>query len=165
MLSARSFNQRIVIEMSEVNEKRPRGRPTKYRPEYCDVIIELGKEGKSIAQMASHFDVDKASIFDWAAANADFSTALARAKAHSQTWWENAAQKNMDNRNFNAQLWLKSVASRFRDDYTERQQTEITGANGGAIKTESVVAFDASNLEPEDRDVIKQALLLALEKK
>lgn len=151
--------------MAEVKEKRPVGRPTKYRPEYCEQIIELGKQGKSIAQMASHFDVDKASIFDWDKSHPDFSTALARAKAHSQTWWENTAQQNMDNRNFNAQLWLKSVASRFRDDYTEQTKTEITGKDGGAIKTESVVAFDASTLDPEDRDAVKQALLLALEKK
>ena len=46
--------------------KRPVGRPTKYKPEYCEQIIQLGKEGKSIAQMASFFDVDKASIFRWA---------------------------------------------------------------------------------------------------
>lgn len=147
----------------ETEKKRPVGRPTKYKPEYCEQIIELGKAGKSIAQMASHFDVDKASIFDWAAAHEEFSTALARAKAHSQTWWENTAQNNMDNRNFNAQLWLKSVASRFRDDYTEKQVTEITGADGGAIKTESVTKIDPSALDPDQRSVLKQLLLAAKE--
>jgi len=140
--------------------KRPMGRPSKYRPEFCEQIIELGKEGKSIAQMAAHFDVDKASIYDWAAAHEDFSTALARARAHSQTWWENAAQKNMDNRNFNAQLWLKSVASRFRDDYTERQVTEVSGPEGGAIKVESKVV-DSKTLSPEQRDALREILLAA----
>lgn len=143
--------------------KRPMGRPTKYQPEYCEEIIKLGKLGKSIAQMASHFDVDKASIYDWAEKHKDFSTALARARAHSQTWWENEAQKHLKTRDFNAQLWLKSVASRFRDDYTDRQQTEITGANGGAIKTESVVALDTSALDPEQREAIKIALQAAVE--
>ena len=142
--------------------KRPVGRPSSYEPEYCEIIIELGKLGKSIAQMASAFDVDKASIFDWAANHEEFSTALARARAHSQTWWENAAQENMADRNFNAQLWLKSVASRFRDDYTERQVTEVSGPDGGAIKHETIKKFDASDLEPEQREVIKQALLAAM---
>ena len=150
--------------MEEVKEKRPKGRPSKYRPEFCEQIIELGKLGKSIAQMASHFDVDKASIYRWSEESEDFRTALARARAHSQTWWENEAQKNMDNRNFNAQLWLKSVASRFRDDYTERQQTEITGANGGALKTESIVSFDASILSKEQRDTARQMISMALSK-
>ena len=143
-------------------EKRPVGRPSAYQPEYCEIVIELGKLGKSIAQMASAFDVDKASIFRWIEENEDFRTSFARARAHSQTWWENAAQGNMDNRNFNAQLWLKSVASRFRDDYTERQVTEVSGADGGAIKMETTQKFDASALEPEQREIVKQALLAAM---
>jgi len=147
--------------MAEVKEKRPVGRPTKYKPEYCEQIIELGKQGKSIAQMASHFDVDKASIFDWDKSHPDFSTALARAKAHSQTWWENTAQQNMDNRNFNAQLWLKSVASRFRDDYTEQTKTEITGRDGAAIKMETTQKLDTSILDSDQRESLKQILLLA----
>lgn len=148
--------------MSEAAKvKRPVGRPTKYKPEYCEQIIELGKQGKSIAQMASYFDVDKASIYDWAASQEDFSTALARAKAHSQTWWEDQAQKNMSDRNFNAQLWLKSVASRFREDYTEKQVTELTGANGGAVQVETKSKIDVKALDPDQREALKNLLLAA----
>ena len=143
-----------------VKEKRPMGRPSKYKPEFCQQIIELGKQGKSIAQMASHFDVDKASIYDWAASQEEFSTALARAKAHSQTWWENKAQENMDNRNFNAQLWLKSVASRFREDYTEKQVTELTGANGGAVQVEAK-GVDTDALSPDQRNALRDLILAA----
>ena len=149
--------------MSEkAKEKRPVGRPSKYKPEYCEEVIALGKLGKSIAQMAAHFDVDKASIYDWAAAQEDFSTALARARVHSQTWWENAAQENIKDRNFNAQLWLKSVASRFRDDYTERQQTEVTGANGGPVQVQSHV-LDAKALDADQRDALRAILMAAKE--
>jgi len=140
--------------------KRPVGRPSKYKPEFCQEIIELGKLGKSIAQMAAHFDVDKASIFRWSEEDADFRTALARAKAHSQTWWENAAQQNMDNRNFNAQLWLKSVASRFREDYTEKQVTELTGANGGAVQVETKTV-DTDALSADQRNALRELILAA----
>lgn len=147
----------------EAPKKRPVGRPSKYKPEYCEQIIELGKEGKSIAQMAAAFDVDKASIFDWAAAHEDFSTALARAKAYSQTWWEDAAQKNLSDRNFNAQLWLKSVASRFREDYTEKQVTEVSGPGGSAMQIETTAKVDTSVLDPEQREALKIALQAAIE--
>lgn len=140
--------------------KRPVGRPSKYRPEYCDEIIELGKNGKSIAQMAAHFDVDKASVFRWAEEHEDFRTALARAKAHSQKWWEDQAQKNLSDRNFNAQLWLKSVASRFRDDYTERTQTELSGPNGAPVRVESKTV-DSKALSQEQRDALREILLAA----
>lgn len=148
--------------MSTANKpaKRPVGRPSKYRPEYCDEIIELGKDGKSIAQMAAHFDVDKASVFRWAEEHEDFRTALARAKAHSQKWWEDQAQKNLSDRNFNAQLWLKSVASRFRDDYTERTQTELSGPNGAPVRVESKTV-DSKALSQEQRDALREILLAA----
>lgn len=142
--------------------KRPVGRPTKYKPEYCEQIIQLGKEGKSIAQMASFFDVDKASIFRWAEEYDDFRTALARARVHSQNWWEDKAQQNLASRDFNAQLWLKSVASRFRDDYTERTQTEITGKDGGAVKVETKT-IDSRALTPEQREALRSVLMAAKE--
>ena len=147
--------------MSETAKvKKPMGRPSKYQPEYCQQIIELGKLGKSIAQMAAHFDVDKASIYRWSEEHEEFRTSLARAKAHSQTWWENAAQQNMDNRNFNAQLWLKSVASRFRDDYTEKQVTELTGANGGAVQVETKTV-DTDALSADQRNALRELILAA----
>lgn len=145
----------------EAPKKRPVGRPSKYKPEYCEQILELGKQGKSIAQMASFFDVDKASIFDWAAAHEEFSTALARAKAHSQTWWEDKAQAHLGSRDFNAQLWLKSVASRFREDYTEKQVTEVSGPGGAPMQVESVAKIDATALDADQREALKAALLLS----
>ena len=142
--------------------KRPVGRPTKYKPEYCEEVIRLGKEGKSIAQMAAFFDVDKASVFRWAEECDDFRTALARARVHSQNWWEDKAQQNLASRDFNAQLWLKSVASRFRDDYTERTQTEITGKDGGAVKVETKT-IDSRALTPEQREALRSILMAAKE--
>lgn len=147
----------------ETPKKRPVGRPSKYKPEFCEQILELGRQGKSIAQMAAAFDVDKASIYDWAAAHEEFSTALARAKTYSQTWWEDKAQQNLGTRDFNAQLWLKSVASRFRDDYTEKQVTEVSGPDGGAIKTETVTKIDTRGLDDDQREMLKAALMAAVE--
>jgi len=144
----------------EVKQKRPVGRPSKYLPEYCEQIIELGKQGKSIAQMASFFDVDKASIFRWSEEHEDFRTSLARARAHSQTWWEDKCQGNLADKNFNAQLWLKSVTARFKDDYTDQLKTEITGANGGAVQIETK-KVDTDALEPEQLDTLRELILAA----
>jgi hypothetical protein len=116
--------------------KRPVGRPSLYKPEYCEVVIKLGREGCSPAEIASHFDVDRVTLIDWANANEDFSTALTRAKVHEQAWWEKAGKSGMIADKFNAQVWTKSVAARFRDDYTERK--ELTGASGGPVAVSSV---------------------------
>lgn len=111
------------------------GRPTLYRKEYCDEVVDLGKQGKSLVQMAAHFDVSRSTIDQWSVDNAEFSEALNRAKAHAQDWWERAAQENLALPGFNAAVWKKSVEARFREDYTERR--EFTGKDGGPIATDS----------------------------
>jgi hypothetical protein len=105
----------------------PAGRPSDYDPKHCETVIELGKRGKSLAQMASHFDAARSTIDEWASKHPEFSEALTRAKAHAQAWWEDAGQDGLKADKFNAQVWTKSMQARFRDDYTERQQIEQTG--------------------------------------
>lgn len=149
--------------MSEPEKvKRPVGRPTKYKSEYCERIIELGKQGYSYAEIAADLEVDKASLYDWAAAHEDFSTALRAAKTYEQAWFEREARSNMKNRDFNANLWYRSAASRFRDDYTERKETQVTGANGGPVQVQSQVV-DATTLDADQREALRAILMAAKE--
>lgn len=105
------------------------GRPTLYKPEHCDVVIELGKEGKSLVQMCAHFDITRQTIDNWAKDHPDFLEALSIAKVHCQDWWERAGQQGMylGSSGFNAAVWKKSVEARFREDYTERQEHKLSG--------------------------------------
>jgi transposase-like protein len=137
------------------DEPRGRGRPTVYRPEFCQRVIELGEQGKSITQMAARLGVDKATVVRWRADHEDFCNALARALTLSQDWWEEQGQRGVNDKNFNATLYNKIVASRFREDYSERQ--EITGANGGAIKIEAK-RIDVENMEEEQMEALENAL-------
>jgi len=141
--------------------KRPVGRPSKYKPEYCERVIALGKEGYSHAELAADLEVDKASLYDWAAAHEEFSTALRAAKTYEQAWFEREARSNMKNRDFNANLWYRSAASRFREDYTERKETQLTGANGGAVQVETKSKIDVKALDPDQREALKNLLLAA----
>ena len=113
--------------------KHPGGRPSDYRQEFCEAIIEMGKLGFSQAQMASQINVAKSTITEWAQKIPEFSNALARARTHSQRWWEEQAQLGLKDRDFNAGIWDKSVKSRFREDYTDRTISEIVGKDDGAI--------------------------------
>lgn len=108
----------------------PVGRPTSYRPEYCEKVIELGKLGKSLAQFASNFNVSRQTIDNWAEDYPEFLEALNKAKAHAQDWWENAGQEGMflGGSGFNAAVWKATVQARFREDYTERQEIHQTGS-------------------------------------
>lgn len=101
------------------------GRPTGYDPAYCERVVGLGKQGKSLTQIACALDVSKASLTRWADEHEEFRTAIMRAKEHEQDWWETAGQLGLAAERFNAAVWKKSMEARFRDDYTERK--EVSG--------------------------------------
>lgn len=115
------------------------GRPTDYRPEYCDTVIELGKQGKSVVQMACALDVVRQTMLDWCKAHPEFLDAFTRAKQYSQDWWETQAQCGLTADKFNASLWSRSMAARFPEDYQERKGVELSGPGGGPVAVVTTV--------------------------
>lgn len=137
-----------------------RGRPTKYRPEYCEQVIELGRLGKSPAQIAAALDVARATLTNWAEDHPDFLAALTRAYDLSQAWFEDRGQEGLTAPGFNANLWAKQVSSRFADDYTSKSKTEVTGPNGSPLGPAVIVI--PPDMSPSDaarayQDIIDRA--------
>jgi len=142
-------------------KKNPVGRPTKYKPEYCEKIIELAKEGKGWVSWAIACGVDRTTLFDWAEQHPEFSTALKTAKLCEQDWWEEKGRSSIDAKNFQSVVWRTSVQARFRDDYTERKVQEVTGKDGGAIKHEHNASIDFKALNEDQRKQLRELLMLA----
>jgi hypothetical protein len=76
----------------------------------------------------------------------EFATALRRAKAFEQDWWETAGSSNLTADRFQQQVWRTSMQARFRDDYTERRAIE--GPDGGPLQI-AVLRFDVDKSELE----------------
>lgn len=72
----------------------------------------------------------------WADAHPEFSEALTRAKQKAQAWFEREGREGLRAEKFNSALWAKQMSARHRNEYTERK--EVSGPEGGAIKTEEV---------------------------
>lgn len=138
------------------------GRPTDYRPEHCKTVLELAAGGAGPAEYAVQFGIDRATLYKWAAAHEEFGTALTRAKQIEQAWWEREGREGMRAKVFNAQVWKTSMQARFREDYTERKVTELSGINGAPMQVQSHVV-DARALTDEQRAALKQALLAVKE--
>lgn len=151
----------MVEKKKKLEAKRPVGRPSLYRPEYCEQVIELGREGHSFTAIAALLDVDKATMLGWVSTHAEFSTALTRAKQLEQLWWEEVGRRSLFADKFQSVVWKTSMAARFRDDYTERK--EMTGANGGPIQLQAVT-LPIEDMEDDEVDQIEAVLTAALEK-
>ena len=123
------------------------GRPSKYRPEFCDTIISVGEEGGWLSEMAEACDVHRSTMDEWAATHPEFSEALTRAKQKAQAWFERSGRVGLTADRFNAALWSKQMSARHPDEYTERSKTEHTGKDGAAIQSETTHKLDTESLE------------------
>lgn len=114
----------IVAQTVSEPVKRKTGRPTTYKEEYCDLVIEWGKQGKSRTWIAAQLDTTRETLDDWQKANPSFSDALLRAKIYEQAFWEDQGQTGMVSDKFNSAVWAKNMSCRFRSDWTEKQTVE-----------------------------------------
>lgn len=102
------------------------GRPTKYRPEFCQTVVRVGEQGGWLAEMAEACDVVRSQMDVWAAVHPEFSEALTRAKQKSQAWFEREGRTGLTAERFNSALWAKQMSARHPREYTEKRQLEHT---------------------------------------
>ena len=92
-----------------------------YRPEYCQVVVDHGKQGWSEAEIAINcFNVTRRTMRAWGQRYPEFGEALARAREASLSWWESTGRLNLKSMGFNTNLYNKIISCRFRNDYSER---------------------------------------------
>ena len=103
-------------------DRLPLGRPSKYKPEFCEQAIAYGKLGKSRAWIAATFDIAKSNLQMWEKEYPDFQVAMARAKTFEQLWWEDKGQENLAAVSFQSSMWNRSMAARFPDDWREKTE-------------------------------------------
>ena len=131
--------------MTDTTEKRPVGRPSLYKPEYCEEVIALGKIGKSVEQISANLGLSLRVLYDWRDKHPEFLHALDDAKTYEQAWWEEQASaymvENKESDRLNATLWSRSMAARFPKKYRESTKTEITGADGAPLLSGIQVSF------------------------
>jgi hypothetical protein len=103
--------------------KRKIGRPSKYDPSYCELVVDLGADGKSRTQIAVAIGVNRETLSEWAKVHPEFSAALKESKERELAWWENIGQQQMVRPipGFSASAFIFQLKNRFRDDYRDVQ--------------------------------------------
>jgi len=104
-------------------DKTP-GQPTKYKPEFCEMLIDHMKDGLSFECFAAICDVCKKTLFNWLKEYPEFLHSKKRADAHCQLWWEKEGKKGLWNKpnqpTLNTGNWVFQMKNRFHwKDKTE----------------------------------------------
>jgi hypothetical protein len=115
--------------------KHPGGRPSKYEPEYCDLVVEHLSGGASLTSFAAEISVSRATINVWMDAHPEFLEATKIAKAKCAAWWEQVNRDNAQGGGGNATSCIFGLKNMAADDWKDRQQHEHSGPDGGPVTT------------------------------
>lgn len=140
-------------------KKRPEGRPSKYKPEYCAMLLKhMGTEGLSYESFAATIGVSRDTLYHWESLYPRFSYTKRLAIDANLLLWEKLGIAGMTGKipGFNAPVW--NVNMKNRHGWRERVQTEnnttVTGSvdvnlNASIVNLIEELERDSSQ-DPED---------------
>ena len=109
--------------------KRGRGQPTKYKPEYCDMLKDAGRKGEFIEKFILDWDISKETLYKWAKEHPDFSDAYKQYKRGMEHWhkrlFQNLAIGKLPKGNVTAAIWLSKIVCGYTEDNLGNQQDPI----------------------------------------
>ena len=120
--------------MSE-EQKRPVGRPTKYDPKYCDMIIEHMAEGASMASFAAEINVARSTLNEWIENYPAFSEAVKIGKAKCAAWWERLGREGAMGGDVNPTLVIFGLKNMAAEDWRDRQDINHTSSDRSMTPT------------------------------
>ncbi len=111
------------------------GRPSDYKPEYCDQLVQHMAQGLSFEAFAGVIGCVKGTLYNWAEQHDEFLYAKKRGIEACRLFWEKAGidgLMNKDGVSMNATVWIFNMKNRFKEEWADKQQLEHSG-NGVSL--------------------------------
>lgn len=105
------------------------GRPTLYKKEYCQMLIDHMAQGFSYTTFSAVIDVCVDTLNEWVKVYPEFSAAKKTAFHKCQLWWEKQGIQGLwgtsggeeANTNINPTMWIFNMKCRFPKDFRDVQ--------------------------------------------
>jgi hypothetical protein len=143
--------------MSENNEKRKVGRPrveTYLDPQWFDIIVESGKQGKHITDFLIKLGISYDTHYTLIKRNTKYAEAVREYNKFCEQWWyDKAYQSVADNTSnkFNQRLWAIIVSNKFRDNWREKQIDVTT--QGDKLNDSKNIQIEIIKTKIEDGEI------------
>jgi len=144
--------------------KHAGGRPTLYRREMGDRLVNAMAKGLTAEAAAARIGISARSLFNWQKQHPEFLQAIQEGRQRSQLWWEERALAMANGEAGNTQIVMLGLRNRSRAANGWNNDTvklEHLGPEGGPIQVEPTHKIDIAALEPEQRDQLREILLAA----
>ena len=94
--------------------KHPGGRPTKYDPQYAELLPEMFKDGQSVVEVCVELGIHKDTFYDWCAQHKEFSDAYVLGLMYSEAWWQKLGRAGAAGGKVSPPLWRMNMMNRFK---------------------------------------------------
>lgn len=124
------------------------GRPTDFKESYGEEILSLMASGLSLAAAAAELGIHRQRVYDWLKIHPEFSDTIRLAQVKRQLFLERRLLSAEAGPVVTSTIFaLKNAGP---DDWREKVDHELTGANGGPIKTDN--RFEIVLVPPDKGD-------------
>ncbi len=103
------------------------GRPSHYRPEMCEKLLDLMAEGKTDTQTCAMLGISVDSLARYRRTYPEMAEAHAKGKLLQQAAWESLGMKGImgEIKGFNATTYIFMMSNLFKTQYTQRADTAV----------------------------------------
>lgn len=143
-----------MTNSTETTEERNKGgRPSKYNPAYCDLVIEDARLGFSLSAFAGGIDVDRDTITEWRKVHPEFDVACRTAKAVRTRYLETGLMKEdatapaVNARKF---ALVNCAPDDWRSETTLKHVGGDPEAGDKPIQTASSVVIEVVGVKPDE---------------
>lgn len=121
------------------------GAPTKYKPEYCKLVMDMAKDGASFTEFRAKIGgVTRQTLHNWKAAHPDFLDAYTRAETFGEAHWETEMRTNlMYSKEINAPLVKLYFANRF--GWSDKKEVDNKSSDGSMSPRNTLDDFYATD--------------------
>lgn len=108
----------------------PGGRPTKYKPEYCEQLIKHMGEGFSFESFAAVVEITESTLYEWKLKNKEFSEAHKKGYGANRMFWEKISLDYLvsdKDTKFNSTVWIFNMKNRFGWKDRHEIDTNVSG--------------------------------------
>lgn len=140
----------------------------KFKPEYCEKLIEMGKQGKSRSQFCSAISICQDTFYGWLKMFKEFHQAYQLFKIHSRAWWEQQGQENLiqvydaegGGIKFDTSMWKFTVGGRFgMSSKKENDGLDLSKGNLQKQQKDALKALAQGEISQEQALAISQMIL------
>ena len=137
----------MTDEVKEGEILQKRGRPVKFKPETCQILIDVFENGGHIAHFCREVGICEKTFYNWVRDHEEIAQAYSTAKTISKAFYEDIGLRGMMGKikGFNFNSWAMIMNNKFKDEYSRALTGPSTEINIGTLN--SLESLDKQQLD------------------